>query len=343
MKAYALLLGAIMACSRSESARSSASSVASALGTALLPSAARVAPAADLVRPDDGKTAYDVAVRAAAGLSLHSPEAEDDFRRLTKFCAGHAGLAYLAWDRGDVSTAQEHWRLARQTRDPYYCVVVDSSDLGVQILSALRHSLDQIGHDNDAPEVPLPCAVFERHAQEAFAASAPYWGSTRDLPAIDVELECARRSIRQSEPADRVSSLLEAFDTALGLATKLVHEPSGTLWISAGYSEKQPVAELMIAPEATNPEPDCGPRLARAARDARRHVSRFAERFADYQMARRRLVAILAPAVCDIAARRAHAMPTERCTELTKLAIDHSIVDWLESEPWKAFYMEGAP
>lgn len=292
---------------------------------------------------DHIEQALGIAVGALAKLTADPAAAERDFRSLGSFCIGKAGLAYLAWRHGDPARASSYLASATVIEGPGWCTTVDSPSLGTRILSAMRHAIENLNHHRGHENAHLPCEIFDAHPKEAFAASAQYWGSTLDLPALDAELDCAERSIRRSLPPERSEAAVHALRSVARAALAVAHEPSGTMWISTGYGLNRTAAEAAIAPELCVLDANLASRLESATAKLKQHVRGAEGRLAAFRATRARESPSFAAALCRISERRGHLLSADVCKELADYTFTLALTQWLETEPWDAFYMEGGP
>jgi hypothetical protein len=292
----------------------------------------------------DDTAVLELAARAMHALSTDPQAAERAFAALKGRCAGEAGLAYLAWDRGDLDAAAAHLTAAREVRGDGYCTVPDSKSLGEQILGALRYAMERIGHSTNSEwDTAFPCELYARHPREAFAASALYWGSTSDLPAFDAELECAHARIAASQQGEKAALAQRAVDALEEAPFQLVHVPSGTLWIAREYMIRSSVAEAIIAPELIEESTSADAEVASLSRRAAAQVPRMDERLATFAATRSRYAPTLAHVLCVIAAERGHELSMDRCARLAEYVASRAAARWLNEEPWDAFFMNGQP
>jgi hypothetical protein len=313
---------------------------ATAAASAAMGAAASEDPRGALVPADDAKTAIEQTARALAAIRTDQAAARDAFRTLGNFCVGEAGLAYLAWEAHDADAAAAHLARAGALPEPARCWPSDEPSLGDKVLRALRGGLDKL---HESGELPPPCEVFEAHPEEALRAWAPFWGSTLDLPALDAEHRCAEASIRNVLPADQVPRASAALRDAAASLFQVVHEPSGTLWISSAAAAGTVIAQGIIAPEVFPANPDLDARVARAVTKAEPRVRDIRKRVAAFSAVRARESAVLGDVICGVLARRAVAAPAGGCRRRAEDVMTLALVQWLEQAPWEAFYMEGAP
>ncbi|MDI1476871.1 hypothetical protein [Polyangium sp. y55x31] len=336
---FAALIFVLVGCDRRPTEQRPSEAVTTTLNSTIVPAPAR--PGGEIVPVGDSKALFDQVVRALAALRKDRAAARKEFLKLANFCVGEAGLAYLAWDANEMAAAAAH--LARAKALPGLCHVYDSSPLGASILIALRTGLDEAGHDYDSADATLPCEVFGAHPEEAFAASAPYWGSTRDLPALDAEFKCAEAAITSVVPVDQVPRTRMALKTAANAPLQVVHEPSGTMWISAGASVCGALARATIAPEVIKIFPDVDARISRGVAKAEARVRDIRKRLAAFEVVRATESPVLGDLICAVHARRNNDIPVQQCRRLASDVMKLALAQWLEAEPWSAIYIEGEP
>lgn len=308
--------------------------------SASAPPPAVEAPDKDLIPADESRAAFEQILKALDVLPRDKAQARAELRKLGNFCVGQAGLAYLAWDAGELDAAAAH--LARAKAMKAGCLSDATSPLGEQVSSAFRFGLDEVRNLNGADDrAALPCAVFEAHPREAFAAAAPYWGSTLDLPALLKERECALAAIAGVTPANQANRAERALMKAGAASFKVAHQPSGTMWISRTQDIANGIARALIAPELLKADPGLDARLEAAIARAEPHVKGIRPRLLAFNSVRTAEAPVLGDVICGRLAKRAAAVPREECHLLANEAIKRALATWLAQEPWEGIFLEG--